>query len=103
MSIEQLINGYLVVRKPSCGFDAKGRAGFRKTAARIGELFYGGMMRLPWFDLDEANYNGTLPSELRDLLKQIVGGRFKTGQLWSNQNQPLLLFKSKEGVLASSD
>jgi hypothetical protein len=32
-----------------------------------------------------------------------VGGRFKTGQLWSNQNQPLLLFKSKEGVLASSD
>jgi hypothetical protein len=33
----------------------------------------------------------------------LVGGRFKTGQLWSNQNQPLLLFKSKEGVLASSD
>jgi hypothetical protein len=37
------------------------------------------------------------------LLFQGVGGRFKTGQLWSNQNQPLLLFKSKEGVLASSD
>jgi hypothetical protein len=71
MSIEQLINGYLVVRKPSHNFDAKGRAGFRKVPARIGEFFYGGMMRMPWFDLDEAYYNGTLPSELRNHLEQI--------------------------------
>jgi hypothetical protein len=60
MPIEQLVNGYLVVRKPSCNFDAKGRAGFRKAAARIGDLFYAGMMRLPWFELDEAYYAGTL-------------------------------------------
>jgi hypothetical protein len=32
-----------------------------------------------------------------------VGGRFKTGQLGSNQNQPLFTFKSREDVLASSD
>lgn len=70
MPDEQLINGYLVVRKPSYNFDAKGRAGFRKAAARIGGLFYAGMMRMPWFDLDEAYYNGTLPSELRNHLEQ---------------------------------
>jgi hypothetical protein len=37
------------------------------------------------------------------LAKFDVGGRVKTGQLGSNQNQPLLLFKSREDVLASSD
>ena len=32
-----------------------------------------------------------------------VGGRFKTGQLGSNQNQPLFLFRTIGDILARSD
>lgn len=48
--------GFLVVRKPAQNFDAEGRGAFPSVAPCIGKTCYGGIDRMPWFDIEEAYY-----------------------------------------------
>jgi hypothetical protein len=61
------VNGFLVVRRIGMDRDPGGRAFYPAQASCIGALCYGGIDRMPWFDLDEEFYNGTLPASVKPL------------------------------------
>lgn len=61
------ICGYIIVRKPSENFDAEGRGAFSAHVPRIGDLAYGGIDRMRWFDVDESHYSKTAPGEIERL------------------------------------
>jgi hypothetical protein len=67
MSGMETVCGYAVVRLPSHNYDEAGRGGFNLSPPRLGHVYYEGVMRMAWFDVDEAYYAGTLPAELRIL------------------------------------
>ena len=56
-----MISGFLVVRLPHLTFDKDGKGVFPKKPIQLGQIFYGGIDRMPWFDVDEHYYTGTLP------------------------------------------
>lgn len=65
-------HGYLVVRLPQCNFDPQGRGIFRSAPPKLGPIHYGGVFRMPWFDLEEDHYHGAkLPPELARIRRQI--------------------------------
>lgn len=67
------VAGFMVVRVPELNKDAEGRGVFSKLAPCIGGICYGGIDRMPWFEIDELFYNGTLPETLareRKLLRK---------------------------------
>ena len=63
--------GYLVLRRPEFNFDELGRGAFLPCAPKIDNLFYGGVDRMEWFDLDEDYYNESLPSRLIEIREKI--------------------------------
>jgi hypothetical protein len=65
-------NGFLVVRLPELNFDAEGRGAFGKRAPKLGATYYGGIFRMPWFDLDEDYYSGKLPADLAEVRKALT-------------------------------
>lgn len=66
------ICGYQVVRLPAENYDEEGRGAYWKDPHRIGDIFYGGTDRMPWFELDEDFYAGILPPELLELRKEVL-------------------------------
>jgi len=64
-------NGFLVVRLPQFNFDAQGRGAFRSEPPKLGKIYYGGVFRMPWFDLDEDYYGGKLPTALASTRQKI--------------------------------
>jgi hypothetical protein len=58
------VNGFLVLRRPEFNRDPEGRGAFTAVAPCLDGRCYGGVDRMPWFDVDEARYGGTLPPEL---------------------------------------
>lgn len=70
------ISGFMIVRLPNANFDAAGRGAFPSTPPRLGHIFYGGIDRMPWFDVDEALYDETLPPRLRGLRRQLESNDF---------------------------
>jgi len=69
-----MVNGFMVVRLPRENYDAEGRGVFLSTPPGLGSVFYGGVDRMPWFDLDEEYYAGTLEREMlefRDMLRRV--------------------------------
>jgi hypothetical protein len=68
------ITGLLVVRLPAHNFDREGRGAFLAVAPKIGNIFYGGIDRMPWFDLDEDYYAKTLPGDLLEIRKSLSEG-----------------------------
>lgn len=46
--------GYMVVRLPERNFDAEGRGAYASRVPRVDGTCYGGVGRMPWFDVDEA-------------------------------------------------
>lgn len=60
-----VVCGFIVLRLPQTNFDSAGRGAFTRAVPKINDAFYGGFDRMPWFDIDEAFYGGTLPQELR--------------------------------------
>ena len=73
---EQVCAGILVLRLPNQNFDAEGRGAFSSTAPKIGDLFYGGVHRMPWFDVDEDYYQGSLPDDLNQLRSSLKADDF---------------------------
>jgi len=67
------ICGYLVVRLPHLSMDPAGRGAFTPTAPQLSGVFYGGIDRMQWFDVDEDFYSRTLPEELVRLRERIRG------------------------------
>lgn len=65
------ICGYFVLRKPKQNFDEKGRGCFLKNPPCIGDIYYSGINRMPWFDIDDDYYSGTLPREFIELRNKL--------------------------------
>lgn len=59
------VNGLLVLRRPEFNRDPDARGAFTAVAPCLDGRCYGGVDRMPWFDVDEALYAGTLPPEPR--------------------------------------
>jgi len=65
------IYGFIVLRKPFFNYDEKGRGAFSPHAPRIGDLYYAGIDRMPWFEVEESYYSNELPTELVLLRKEL--------------------------------
>lgn len=65
------ICGFLIVRIPALNYDLQGRGVFSATAPQLGETYYGGIFRMPWFDIEEAYYNRTIEPVVRDTWEQV--------------------------------
>jgi hypothetical protein len=59
--------GFMIVRKPANNYDPIGKGIWPRRAPRIGNIYYGGVWRMPWCDIDFDLYDGKLPGEVRDL------------------------------------
>ena len=64
------IVGFIVVRTPKFNFDAEGRGAFSSPAPRLGSIYYGGVDRMPWFDVDKHYYARILPTEIAKLRRK---------------------------------
>ncbi len=65
------ICGYVVLRKPMHNFYGADRSAFFKKPPCIGDIYYSGIDRMAWFDLDEDHYSGILPCEFIELRDEI--------------------------------
>jgi hypothetical protein len=65
------ICGYHVVRKPRYNYDEQGRGAYSIIAPCIGDIYYSGVDRMAWFDLDEDYYSGVIPQEYADLRNDV--------------------------------
>ncbi len=72
-SVEKVC-GFLIVRKPHLNFDAQARGAFSSTPPKIDDIFYGGIDRMPWFDVDEDYYQGALPGDVKRARTDIKNG-----------------------------
>ncbi len=61
------ICGFMLVRKPANSYDPMGKGIWPRQALRIGNIYYGGVSRMPWCDINFDLYGGKLPGELRNL------------------------------------
>ncbi|MCG7945889.1 MAG: hypothetical protein N0C84_06030 [Candidatus Thiodiazotropha taylori] len=66
------ILGYLVLRKPEYNFDELGRGAYLPYAPKIDTIYYGGIDRMEWFDIDEKYYNDTLPNDILKLRDKVI-------------------------------
>lgn len=64
-------NGFLVVRLPSDNRDSNGLYSLPTQPPQMDHIFYGGIDRMPWSDIDEAFYNGSLPPTFKQLRQAI--------------------------------
>jgi hypothetical protein len=58
--------GFMVVRRPHENYDLTGRGVFPARPAKVGDTYYGGVDRMPWFDLMELYYAPSPPKHLVD-------------------------------------
>lgn len=69
------VSGFLVVRLPALNRDPAGRyPAFPAHAPCLGHLCYGGVDRMPWFEIDEEFYSGTLPEAIKRLRARVREG-----------------------------
>lgn len=61
------VSGYLVVRVPETNFDEQGRGAFPASAPCVEGICYGGIDRMPWFDVEDELYSGNLPADLKNI------------------------------------
>jgi hypothetical protein len=64
--------GFVILRKPIFNYDEGGRGAFSSRAPHIGDMYYAGIDRMPWFELHEDYYKGTLPNELISLRQELL-------------------------------
>lgn len=62
------INGYMVVRLPHHNKDyLGGRGTYSADVPKMDSICYGGVERMPWFDIHEDLYSGVLPENIKHL------------------------------------
>jgi hypothetical protein len=64
--------GFIVLRKPIFNYDEKRRGAFLSDAPQIDGVYYAGIDRMPWFELDEGYYAGNLPDEFMRLREELL-------------------------------
>lgn len=67
----EAINGFLVVRLPEMNRDEEGRGVFPSVTPCLGTVCYGGIDRMPWFEIDELFYGSGLPENIAHARKLI--------------------------------
>ena len=65
------ICGFMVVRKPQMNYDKVGRGAFLPYPPQIEGLYYGGVDRMPWFEIDEDYFSGVLPEHFIQFRKDL--------------------------------
>lgn len=70
------ISGFLVVRKPEFNYDKEGRGAFSPSVPKIGDLYYAGIDRMPWFDIDEDYYSKELPDDILLLRNELENNKW---------------------------
>lgn len=65
------INGYIVVRRPDKNFDFEKRVGFRDDPPCINALYYAGVDRLSWFEIEEVYFQENSPSNIQNIRKAL--------------------------------
>ena len=74
------ISGYVVVRKREYNFDFQGRPSFNKAPPEWNNIYYGGILRMPWFDLEEKYYQDKSNMDIMKLIEELrARNRDKTG------------------------
>lgn len=64
-------HGFVILRQPDMNFDERGRGVYSRLPTALGSLFYNGIDRMPWFDIEEDLYTGTLSEDIRRLYNQL--------------------------------
>jgi hypothetical protein len=67
MKTNDCINGFLVVRKPTLCYDEKVPRAYSTHARKIGEIYYSGVDRMPWYDVEEDYYINNLPQDILNI------------------------------------
>jgi hypothetical protein len=65
------VNGFMVVRLPHLNRDQAGRGVYPAQPPALGTIHYGGLDRMPWFDIDEERYAGGLPANIGQAWQRI--------------------------------
>ena len=66
--MNESINGYMVVRLPHHNKDYLGGRGiYSAHVPKMDSICYGGVERMPWFDIHEDLYSGGLPENIKHL------------------------------------
>ena len=63
--------GLMVLRKPQFNYDELGLAGWPTQLQTVGDLLYGGVTRMGWFDFDEYYFREELTPELMALYRKV--------------------------------
>lgn len=68
-----IVCGFIVLRKPDQNYDDVPQAPFylHGTPPCINEICYSGIVRAPWYELDEGDFKGTLPDNLVKLSREL--------------------------------
>jgi hypothetical protein len=56
------INGYMVVRLPAFNVDS-----WSEPRHKLGNIIYGGIERMPWFDISQGFWDQSLPENIKSL------------------------------------
>src|SRR5687768_16241404 len=83
------VSGFLVVRSPRFNRQPLSKNIYRSVPPCVGEICYGGVDRMPWFEVDELHYEGELPLEIEAKRDQLEQERF--GYLSLSLSQDLRL------------
>jgi hypothetical protein len=57
------VSGFLLLRKPNYNSDVRGAVESPPWTPQVDGIFYGGLERMPWFDLQQAFHDGALSNE----------------------------------------
>ena len=108
MTMQNLIrvNGFLVVRLPHLNRDQAGRGVYPAQPPVLGTIHYGGIDRMPWFDIDEDLYAGVLPANIRQARQLIEEGNnddFTGIKLCKDLDTALALLKHSNRLEAANE
>lgn len=65
------VSGFVVLRRPEENYDEGGHLQFSSSPPRIGEVYYTGIVRMPWFDVANAAERGSLSAQAREVWQEI--------------------------------
>ncbi|MGH9874447.1 MAG: hypothetical protein ACRD9S_18485 [Pyrinomonadaceae bacterium] len=100
------VNGFLVVRLPHLNRDQAGRGVYPAQPPVLGTVHYGGIDRMPWFDIDEELYAGVLPANIaqaRQLIEEDNNDDFTGIKLCKDLDTALALLKHSNRLEAANE
>jgi hypothetical protein len=68
---QQKFCGFMVVRKPEETYELPEGGGLAYPLQKVDSIFYGGVDRLPWFDVIGNNYQQDCPRYIKDIFEVV--------------------------------